>query len=950
MNWRKICSGTASAISLQLAITGPAGAQSATASSTAEPELVEVIITGSRIIQNGNDAPTPVTVVGSEQLQNAAPASMADALAQIPQFRSSSRPGSFLNSQNSTGAFLNLRGLGASRTLVLMDGRRTPPTTSEGRTDINTYPQLLMKRVDIVTGGASAAYGSDAVSGVVNFILDTTMDGIKGEVEGGISSRHDDRSQRYGLAFGHGFASDRGHFVGSVEYYNSAGILNDSGRAWAQQHYDIIPNPNYPNDGRPANLWRANVTGAQFSEGGLISAGPLRGTQFLPGSVPAPFEFGSEVSGGTMVGGGGVWSPRSSFTTPIKTLSTFGHLSFDVTSDFSTFVEFGTSKTSSAFTGSMPNWSGTTAFTIFNDNAYLPTSIKTQMATAKITSFGLGRLSNDWDGPHATSDTRTARAAVGFAYKFENSWTLDGSIDTGLTTADLGNTNAVNQTKLFDAVDAVVNSANGQVVCRSTLTDPQHVCVPINILGAGSASPTAFAYITGDRAWSKTKIRQTAAALSARGEAGATWAGPIQLGGGFDYRRMSAGQTADEGSSGLVQQFPGERGLPASLVGKLGVYQTGNQFSLPTVNQAVSEAYVETLVPLAKEKALAQKLDLNAAYRYARYDTSGGVRSWKVGLTWQPIDSIRLRGTRSRDVRAPTLNDLYSPTTGSLGTIRDPVTGANNPIPGYTSGNPNLKPELANTTTVGVVLQPGFAPGLSVSVDYYDIKMVGAIGNLNRLTILQQCAAGATYYCQFIDRLPNGTLVSTTVSPQNLNELHNNGIDAEINYRTTLETFNLPGELRLRGLVTRLDHLSTIDPFGGTNDQAGVNGGETVGTPRWQGGASVTYILNDFTLFAQERFIGGGRYSNNYVVGGTSASSIDFMNVGGRNYTDLTLKYRFKVQASSFEAFMTVNNLSDTDPPPSPTRVGTPVSILGTNPTLYDVVGRYFTAGLHFKF
>ena len=136
--------------------------------------------------------------------------------------------------------------------------------------------------------------------------------------------------------------------------------------------------------------------------------------------------------------------------------------------------------------------------------------------------------------------------------------------------------------------------------------------------------------------------------------------------------------------------------------------------------------------PLAKDMAFAQSLDLYAAYRYARYDTSGGVSSWKVGMTWQPIDSIRLRATRSRDVRAPTLNDLYSPTTGSLGTIRDPVTGANNPIPGYTSGNPNLEPELANTTTVGVVLQPGFAPGLSVSLDYYEIKMTGAIGNLNR--------------------------------------------------------------------------------------------------------------------------------------------------------------------------------------------------------------------------
>ena len=192
---------TVLAIAVQLAGTGLVRAQSP-AASAADNELSEVVVTGSRLIQNGNMRPTPVTVVAIDDMKNAAPGSMADALAQIPQFRSSTRPGTFLNSQNSTGAFLNLRGLGSSRTLVLLDGRRTPPTTTEGRTDINTYPQLLMKRVDIVTGGASAAYGSDAVSGVVNFILDTEFTGIKGEASGGISSNSDNQAQALSLAYG----------------------------------------------------------------------------------------------------------------------------------------------------------------------------------------------------------------------------------------------------------------------------------------------------------------------------------------------------------------------------------------------------------------------------------------------------------------------------------------------------------------------------------------------------------------------------------------------------------------------------------------------------------------------------------------------------------------------------------------------------------------------------
>jgi iron complex outermembrane recepter protein len=929
-----------------LALGGQALAQATAASA---PEVAEVIVTGSRVIQNGNSAPTPVTVLATDQLRNTAPGSLADGLAQVPQFRSSSRPGSFLNSQNSTGAFLNLRGLGASRTLVLLDGRRTPPTTTEGRTDINTYPSLLMQRVDIVTGGASAAYGSDAVSGVVNFILDSRFSGLKGEISAGTSRYKDSDAKNVALAWGKSFLDGRAHFVGSIDYSDNKGVKTGENRAWNRKQWNIIPNPTFATDGRTANLWRSGVTGAQLSPGGLIYAGPLKGTQFLTGGVAAPFQFGSEVSGGTMIGGDGPWSTRSSFATPIETLTTFGHLTFDVNDALSTFVEFSSSRTESQFDATTPNWSGTTAFTIFNNNAYLPADVRARMATANVTSFTLGRLGNDFGPPHAFSDTQSWRGAAGFSYKLANGWDIDGSVDNGLTYSQLGNSNIINQTKLFDAVDAVVNPANNQIVCRSELTAP-HGCSPLNILGSGSASAAALAYIKDREAYSEVYVRQTAAALSVRGELGATWAGPIQVGAGFDYRRMSAKQNADAGSNGLVTSFPGQRGLPAALNNKLGVYPTGNMFSLPKVSQSVKEVYGEALVPLAADMAFARSLDLNAAYRYADYDTSGGVSSWKLGLTWQPVDSIRLRGTRSRDVRAPTLNDLYSPTTVSLGTLRDPVTGANNPIPGYSKGNADLKPELADTWTVGVVLAPTFAPGLSVSFDYYDIKMTGAIGNINRLTILNQCASGVTYYCQFIERLPNGTLVSTTVAPLNQNELRNSGYDVEVNYRTSLDVVGLPGEIRLRGLVAYLKELSTVDPFGGFDDRAGVNGGEAAGTPHWQGGASITYTVDNFTVFVQERVIGKGRYSNNYVVGGRASNSIDFMDVAGRNYTDVTLKYKFEAMGSESEAFLTINNLFDKDPPPSPTRVGTPVSILATNPTLYDIIGRYYTAGLRFKF
>jgi len=945
---------TASAAALLMATSALGQTAERPAPGGANSTLDEVVVTGSRAIVDGNQAPNPTTVMSLEQLRASAPSNLSDALAQVPQFRASTRPGSFISPQASTGAFLNLRGLGANRGLVLFDGRRTVPTTLNGTIDINVFPESLVKRIDVVTGGASAAYGSDAVAGVVNFVLDSRFEGFKAEISGGVSDRNDGKSQKVTVAGGARLLNDRLHVVGSLEYYESDGVLNTNKRDWDRAHYDIIPNPT-PTDGRPANLFRSNVTASAISFGGLITDTALRGTQFLPGGVRAPFTFGTDVSASTMVGGSGVWVTRGNVLTPLRTESAFLHGSYDVSDSLTLFAEGAYADSKSTYPGSFPTYNGTAAFTIFNDNAFLPTALRTEMASRGITQFRLGRVSRDWGGNIGTSDTETYRGAIGFNAKVAD-WTVDGSYDFGKSTADIGNLHSPIQQNTYNAIDTVISPTTGQAVCRSTVTNPGNGCVPLNPFGEGAASQAAIAYIMGD-GYSQAKLRQDALALSARGSPLSSWAGPINVGLGVEYRKISASQTADPISQSVISQAPGSKGLPANLVGVLGGFFTGNQRIQPKQSYNVKEAFVEVLVPLMKDQPLAKDLDLNAAIRYADYSSSGGVASWKVGLTYAPIDQVRFRGTRSRDVRAANINELYAPLNGPVAAIRDPVKGTNQNTPALASGNPDLDPELADTLTLGVVYRPDWLPGFSASIDYYDIKIKGAIGNLSAQNTVNLCASGVTDYCQFVTRLPDQTLVSVAVPTLNLNKVREKGVDFEASYNTDIDRWisGWQGSLSIRAIVSYIDTLATTDPFGQTLDAAGVNGGEgstTVasGIPTWQGSLTVTYLRGPLAISVQQRGLSSGKYSNIYVEGGAGTNGIDVNHVGGREYTDLTVKYAFETGGGRYEVFGTVNNLFDRDPPYSPSRVGPPTNILGTNPTLYDVMGRFYTVGLRLRY
>jgi iron complex outermembrane recepter protein len=342
-------------------------------------------------------------------------------------------------------------------------------------------------------------------------------------------------------------------------------------------------------------------------------------------------------------------------------------------------------------------------------------------------------------------------------------------------------------------------------------------------------------------------------------------------------------------------------------------------------------------VPLAKDLPGAQALDLNAAVRYANYSTSGGVTSWKAGLSWKPIADLRIRATRSRDIRAPNIAELYAGSLeGQTAVFDRQNNNANTPVITNQIGNPNLKPEIADTFTGGFVYQPSWLTGFSATVDYYNIDLKGAVSALQAQQTVDECAAGAPGACANIHRNGAGTITRVDLPNLNLDALKTSGVDFELSYLTPVPF----GNLHLRSIASFVDTFITEVPGAPSINYAGEVGRSP--NPRWSGNVNATYEAGHFQGFLQERVIGPGKLD----VTKTTGVTIDNNNVEAIYYTDMTLGYVMGEKAN-YQAFLTINNLFNRDPPITP--VGSLI-FFPNNTSLYDVVGRYFTIGIKGKF
>lgn len=895
----------------------------------------DIVVTGSRIQRDGLQSSTPLTVVSRGQLIDAAPSSISDALNQLPQFQLSSKPSSAGPSANNNagGNFLNLRALGVSRTLVLIDGRRGAPSNSTSATDINLIPQSLVERVDVVTGGASAAYGSDAVAGVVNFILDTDFEGLKAEAQAGVSTYGDDASKKVNLTGGTSLLGGRAHIVFSAEYSDRDGFQRPNGRDWAEASYGPISSAS----GRPTILITPNAAISNGSYGGLVINGPFANQQFLPGGVLAPFVYGTERTATTMIGGDGV-RDIAGLPTSLTYGTLFAHLTVDLGSDIEIFAEGTLGRSRTRFLSTNLNTTGANDFVILAENAYLPATLRAQLGATP--SFRLGRIDRDFGRPNFLVRNQAVNLVGGFRAKLGGSWRADGYYEHGETTQRIQTRSNPIYENLYRAADAVRDSQDA-IVCRSTLTNPNDGCVPINLFGEGAPSPEALAYVNGT-SWSRQVVKQHVVAAQIAGEPFALPAGPVSLVVGAEYRHVSTRQISDAVSRSTIADTT-LRGLPAALVGKLGgFYLTNPQPSAGSYD--IKEGFAEIAVPLLRDTPFFHSLELNGAIRYTDYSTSGGVTTWKVGGTWEPFEDLRLRGTRSRDIRAGNFGELFAGTTQSQGLLRDPQ--ANNAQVRFFSrraGNPDLAPEVADTLTGGFVYRPSWFDGFSLSVDAFRIDIDNAIALPSPQEVINACAAGSTEQCALVSRAPDGTLQAVITPFQNAASVKLRGFDIETGFRTSLGD----GQITIRGLASIISKNETTLRGGVPVDRAGDLGNSiaaiTNGTPKVSGTLSLNYENGPFVLYLQERFIAASKYDHLLVEGvGINDNSIPAV-----FYTDATVRYRIGEQ-KWFEIFATINNLFNREPPPAPSV--TTATFYPTNNFVYDLTGRYFTAGVRLGF
>jgi iron complex outermembrane recepter protein len=900
----------------------PRQSEPAAAAPATESALTEVLVTATRVKRDGFEAPTPTTVLGSEELARTAPQNIADAINQLPTMSIGLNPRT-ANFGTGLGVgglnVLNLRNLGNTRTLVLLDGRRIAGSTSSGLVDVNTIPQQLIQRVDIVTGGASAAYGSDAVAGVVNFVLDKDFDGARVDVQMGITDEGDGESRTFTGSFGTPFLDGRAHLLLSAQYSDVDGIFETQSRDWYNGTKVVVS----PLPGQPSRIYAPNVNLSTATGGGLIlnvpANGPVAGIQFGPGGTPSPFVFGTQSGTANLMIGGerndiAAFPPLSA---ALESINVFSRLSYELTPSTTIFLE-GSFAKSEVFNPAVHQFK-LGNLTILQNNAFLPDSIRAQMAGAGLAQVTFGTWNQDIGKLEVKNDLQTYRGVLGLEHALTDKWQFNAYVEYGRTDALNEIENETITARYNQAIDAI-RDPSGSIVCRN----PANGCVPLNIIGTGVASREAIDWVTGTVSRDSV-FEQSVLAATINGDPFSTWAGPVSMVFGAESRTESVKETVD----------------PLSLTSS---YFSGN-FKPINGSYSVNEIFTEAVVPLA------QSLELNAAVRETNYSTSGAVTTWKVGGTWRPISDILLRGTLSRDIRAPNNADLFASVQATQ-TVVDPFNGnrADTVAAYLNSGNPDLEPEIADGHTIGIVYTPTWLDGFQASFDYYSIDMKEFITTLagNVQQAVDLCFAGSDAACSLITRDAAGHISSVRLAGVNAGKLETRGFDLELSYRTDLGNL---GQLTFRALISRLDKmyvdtsLSAHEYAGEVAGQSSPFGATPAYFPKTRGTASISYGNGGLNAGLGVRYIGPGVIDNTFP-----SATLNRPEVSSVTYLDGTMSYQFEQLSGSPQIYFAVDNLLNEDPPVV-SNLGTLTFLSsGTSVGFYDGIGRAYRAGFRLKF
>ena len=660
--------------------------------------------------------------------------------------------------------------------------------------------------------------------------------------------------------------------------------------------------------------------------------------------MPYQYTYGDLVSGTNMRGG--EWKASQIRETHGQSLdsrqamqSIFTRASYDITDAIQVFIQ--ASYNNARVEGiSSPQFLPAN-LTIRGDYGFAPPAVAARILALGLTTLQMGTMNLDMPPVLSDNSRNVTRFVAGASGKIEaagTSWTWDAYYQNGLSRSETSVPGIYSRSRFALAVDAVRHPTTGLVVCRSTLTAPANGCVPWNVMGVGVNSQAAKDYILGT-AWRHEHLGQEVAAVSVAGEPFSLSSGPVSVAFGAEHRKEHVSGVVDAGSA-------------------RNDWYAGNY--LPNFGRyTVTEGFVETVVPLAKDAVWARSLDINGAIRATSYSTSGYVTTWKIGATYAPVDDLRFRATRSRDIRAPGLGELFAAGTANTNIVLDPFNGnASTAYQGFNQGNPLLQPEKANTTGLGVVAQPAFFPGLSASFDFFNIDIKDAIGSVGAQQIVNFCFEGNQAFCEAITRgLVNGqpAITRIRISPFNTTKQIVRGFDLEGGYRVRLDDIasSWRGDVALRMLATRMLKDYSDNTINVPTDNVGA------GTPKWKWTASVNYTLDALRASLSARGRSAGKLSNTAILctsgcptSTTQNPTTTFNDRAGNFYLDTSMSYRFMTREDSgadVEAFLNVRNIMNSDPNPTYPGPGSPFYPLLADCGADDCLGRVFRAGVRFK-
>ncbi|MDZ3831768.1 MAG: TonB-dependent receptor [Sphingopyxis sp.] len=985
-------------------ISTPAFAQDAEEGASSET----IIVTGSRIASPNITSLPPVQTVTAENIQQSGAVNIQELLLENPAFGTPalSRTNSAFLTSGTGVATVDLRDLGSDRTLVLINNRRVVAGVPGTATvDLNIIPTQFVERVDVLTGGASSLYGSDAVGGVVNFIYKSDFEGFEAEGQYGITERGDSARIQTNLTFGGNFSDNRGNIMVHLGYSDEKGLLSRQRKNTFSDDVDrfafITGDPadygvsagpffsSFPPQGRFTvgdNFRPAGDYTFTFGPNGQLQPcfttnGPTCNSQVLNSSG------GVVVPGiGTGVGPNGF--NRQFFRTlavPVKRYLFAARGHYDITDDIRFVAEGTYAKTTASreiepfaldvaniypVTGRAPIETMVNGVAVLNP--YVPAAIAavaTDVDGDGLRDMGFARRLTEVGTRNGSTARDTFRVVLGLeGGLFDDKFRWDVSYNYGRTTESQRSNGQVNVLNFANAMSAItdVDDLDGDgsrtdVVCASATARAQG-CAPINIFGEGSISPEALNYIAAQQSF-QTDIRQQVFTANLSGELFDLPAGPVGIAVGGEYRKESSSEDNDALTN-------------AGLNAGNAIPDTAGSFN-------VKELYGEINIPVLADTAFFHSLNLRAAGRVSDYSTVGTVYSYSFGADWAPVEDIRFRGTFARAVRAPNVGELYQGPSQTFPTgLQDPCAGigasgggdlgtrcradagvslniAQNGtftlnqadlqgISGFNSGNLDLFEETSDSYTLGVVITPrsiAALRNLTLSVDYYNIKIKDAIVAPPRQFILNQCyQQGNDQFCDLIQRRQiqagsnsPGSLEFIDAPLVNGGRLKAEGIDVVAGYRTPV----LNGSLSMRISYNHVLDGYVIPVPGAPKDPFA---GE-IGTARDRFTANLGYQEDKFGITFTGTYIGKS-YEDDQFLAEYDLGPKD-ISIPAQFYLDTQMTYR---PADAFEFFFGIDNLLDNKAPNILS--GSPFNVTGadTAADVYDIFGRRYYAGVRLKF